>query len=331
VEDVNNHHHHHRHSTDFTASLYKNMTPTATPTSSFSIDTVVPTIPHPNNAHYQYTQLSIPKVCPHITIVALHRPSKRNALNATAWKEIGSVFASIGRGDGCRCVLLCGDGLAFCAGIDVTDASFFPTSSDSDNTIDVARKGITFVPQLRQMQDCFSALETDCPVPIVAAVHGMCIGAGIDLITAADIRWCSPDAVFSVREVAIGLAADVGTLQRLPKVTGHDSWVREVCYTGRDISAHEAYQHGLVSRVTDTLWQDALDLCCTIAQRSPVAVQGTKHALVYARDHSVAEGLDQIAWYNALALQSPDLAMAVMARLSKTKPQFPDMPPYSKL
>ena len=152
------------------------------------------------------------------------------------WKEIGDAFASIGTtGDGCRCVLLIGSGKGFCGGIDVTDEKFFAGigsngDGDSDST-DTARKSIAFLPQILQMQAAFTALE-ECPVPVVAAVHGACVGAGIDLVCCADVRVCSSDARFSIREVRLGLAADVGTLQRFPKLVGFGSRVRELCLTG---------------------------------------------------------------------------------------------------
>jgi Delta3,5-Delta2,4-dienoyl-CoA isomerase len=284
--------------------------------------------PHPLNGAYQHLQISVSRDNPHVTIVSLDRPHKRNAINAIAWKEIGRIFSQLARlGDGCRCVLLTGNGSAFCAGIDIMDPSFTPTVTDTD---DIAHTGLTFSAKLKDMQDAFTALEI-CPVPVVAAVHGKCIGAGIDLICAADVRWCHPDTVFSVREVTIGLAADVGTLQRLPKICGNQSTVRELCFTGRDFNAAESLQIGLVSRVTENLVTDALELCSTIASHSPIAVQGTKKALLYARDHSVTDGLDQIGAFNALALQSNDLATAFAAITSREAPIYADIPAHSRL
>lgn len=152
------------------------------------------------------------------------------------WREIGDAFSLIGTtGDGCRCVLLTGSGRGFCGGIDITDERFFSgivgSNADDNDGADVARKTVAFLPQIVQMQAAFTALE-ECSVPVVAAIHGACVGAGIDLVCCADVRVCSPDAKFSVREVRLGLAADVGTLQRLPKLVGFGSRVREFCLTG---------------------------------------------------------------------------------------------------
>lgn len=153
------------------------------------------------------------------------------------WREIGDAFRKIGTiGDGCRCILMIGSGKGFCGGIDVTDEKFFSelvgnNVGDDYSSQDVARKSLAFRSQILQMQSAFMAVE-ECPVPVVSAIHGACIGAGIDLTCCADVRVCSPDAKFSIREVRLGLAADVGTLQRFPKIVGFGSLVRELCLTG---------------------------------------------------------------------------------------------------
>lgn len=283
--------------------------------------------PHPLNLTYEHLELLISRDDPSVTIVALNRPRKRNAMNSQLWKEIGRVFSSLGTtGDACRVVLLVGNGSCFSAGIDITDPAFLPAPKDN-----AAHTGLAFLPKLAEMQACFTALE-HCPVPVVAAIHGSCIGAGIDLITAADIRLCDATANFGVREVALGLAADVGTLQRLPKVVGNASLARELCLTGQDFSSAIALEMGLVSRIAKlNVIQEALQVCAKIAQHGPVAVRGTKQALVYARDHSVQAGLEQVGAYNALALQSDDLVAAWTARTTKKKPVFGELPAYSRL
>lgn len=302
----------------------------------------IPTLPHPRNHDYQYLQLRVSTQYPAVTIVALDRPAKRNAINATMWKEIGHVFSVMGRtGDGCRCVLLTGTGSCFSAGIDVTDPTFLMTPPPTDDATanvnvnaNMAHTGLTFLPKLRHMQACFTALE-QCPIPIVAAIHGYCVGAGVDLISCADIRLCHAATVFGVAEVALGLAADVGTLQRWPKITGNQSLVRELCLTGRSFDAATAERLGLVSHIVserENVVMTALHtVCANIVPHSPVAVRGTKEALLYARDHSVADGLEQVAAHNALALQSDDLVAAWTARATKTKPRFADLPAFSKL
>jgi enoyl-CoA hydratase/carnithine racemase len=276
-----------------------------------------------------------------LVLVLLNRAHKRNAIHAALWTEIGSVFRRLPLDSPTppRAIVLAGNGNDFCAGIDLSDPSLMIGSSNNssdDDDMDCARRGLArILPKVREMQACFTALE-QCPAPVIAAVHGNCIGAGVDLIAAADVRWCTPEATFAIREVAIGLTADVGVLQRLPKIAGgNQSLVRELCLTGRNFDATEAVALGLVSRIVPThlLVEEALTLARCMAQLSPVAVQGTKQALLYARDHSVEDGLEQVALYNALGLQGTDLRTAMMAyqQKSKTPPTFSNMPRHSKL
>ncbi|NXE57950.1 ECH1 protein, partial [Casuarius casuarius] len=187
---------------------------------------------------------------------------------------------------------------------------------------DAARRAWKLRQKIRAYQESFSALEK-CPKPVIAAVHGACIGGGVDLVTACDIRYCSQDAWFQVKEVDIGLAADVGTLQRLPKIVGSQSLVNELAFTARKLTAPEALSCGLVSRVFPdkaALLQGALELAATVASKSPVAVQGTKVNLVYARDHPVPEGLRYAATWNMSMLQTEDVLKSVQAALEKKDP-----------
>ncbi len=264
------------------------------------------------------------------------------------WREIGEAFRLLGSlGDGCRCILLIGSGKSFCSGIDVTDPNFGlmdmgntdDTDSDKDGidiNIDIARKYISFRPKILQMQQCLSEIE-QCAVPVVAAIHGSCIGGGIDLISCADVRICTADATFSVREARLGLAADVGTLQRLPKIVGHASRVRELCYTGEDFDGVEAERIGLVSRISSrpnnlsSLISMGLEVCDRISRNSPVAVAGTKVSLNYSRDHSVKDGLEHIAMHNAAALMTEDLSASFVASKSGKKPDFQSMLPNARL
>ena len=282
---------------------------------------------HAMDASFEF--LSITWAGPGVVQVALNRPRKRNAMNRKLWKEIGRAFSNLGNlGDECRCILLTGCGSGFSAGIDISDSSFFMS-----DVSDAARNALAFQSKILEMQACFTALE-ECPVPVVAAVHGSCIGAGVDLICAADVRLCSQDSVFSVLEVRLGLAADVGTLQRFPKIVGNESLVRELCLTGRNFNAGEAGRMGLVSRVLPTqeiLLRVSVEMCIEIAQHSPIAVRGTKKALVYARDHTVSDSLQQISVFNATALQNPDLQAAWTAKATKKEPKFENMLPQARL
>jgi len=274
---------------------------------------------------------------PYVVIVALNRPKKRNAMNAKMWREVGEVFRLIGStGDGCRCILLIGLGKAFCSGIDISDPSLLLDDGDSgDVQVDVARKYLSVRHKILDMQSALTMIE-ECAVPVVAAIHGSCIGGGIDLSCCADIRVCSPSARFGVREVRLGLAADVGTLQRLPKIVGHGSRVKELCYTGEDFYADEAERLGFVSRISETeegLFPMAIQICQKISRNSPVAVSGTKISLNYSRDNSVRDGLEHIAAHNAVALMTEDIPISFGATSGggNTGAEFVSLLPHAKL
>jgi enoyl-CoA hydratase len=157
-------------------------------------------------------------------------------------------------------------------------------------------------------------------------VHGACVGGGIDLIVCADMRYCSADAWFSIKEIDIGMVADVGTLQRLPRLIG-DGMARELAYTARRVDGAEARQIGLVNRVFDTpeaLREGVREIAAAIAAKSPLSVRGVKEMLGYARDHTVADGLNYNATWNAAMLMSNDLQESMMANMAKRAPEFKD-------
>src|SRR5205823_1984331 len=177
--------------------------------------------------------------------------------------------------------------------------------------------------ELRRLQGSINAVA-DCPKPVIAAVHGYCIGGGIDLICACDIRLSSADAIFSVRETKIAIVADLGTLQRLPGIVtkGH---VAELAYTGKDISAERAAEIGLVNQVlpdADACHKTAHEMAAEIASNSPLAVQGTKAVLRASEGRTVEEGLDYVGVWNAAFLASDDLTEAFTAFLEKRPPRF---------
>jgi enoyl-CoA hydratase len=175
------------------------------------------------------------------------------------------------------------------------------------------------------LQDTLTSLER-CRKPVLAAVHGACVGGGIDLICCADMRYCSADAWFTVKEVDIGMTADVGTLQRLPRLIG-EGMARELAYTARKVAADEAKEMRLVNRVFESpeaLRAGVRAVAAEIASKAPLAVRGVKEMITYARDHSVADGLNYIATWNAAMLMSADLQEAMMSSMSKRAPEFRD-------
>lgn len=263
-----------------------------------------------------WATLSVSRPREHVVHVQLNRPEKRNALNLAMWEELRVCFDTLSVDADCRAVVLSGAGKIFTSGIDL--AALMSVGSEIQRS-DAARTALALRPTITRLQDSFTAMER-CPKPVICAVHSACIGGGVDMITACDIRMCSNDAFFQVKEVDLGLAADVGTLQRLPKVLGNDSLVRELCFSARRMYAGEALQAGLVSRVFESreeLLEACLRLASQIASKSPVAVAGTKHLLNYSRDHTVADGLAYVAVWNSMMLQTEDVARAAQASVTK--------------
>ncbi|WPC68740.1 crotonase/enoyl-CoA hydratase family protein [Rhodoferax ferrireducens] len=258
----------------------------------------------------------------YIATVRLNRPEKANAMNATMWQEIRKVFQWVDETPEARVAILEGEGKLFTAGIDLQ--MMMGLGPQIQNECDGrTREALRRV--ILDLQDTLTSLER-CRKPVLAAIHGACVGGGIDLITCADMRYCSTDAYFTIKEIDIGMTADVGTLQRLPKLIG-EGMARELAYTGRKFSAEEAREMRLVNRVFESreaLHAGVLEIAASIAAKSPLSIRGTKEMITYARDHSVADGLNYIATWNAAMLMSKDLQEAMMANLGKRAAEFKD-------
>ncbi|KAG0051195.1 putative enoyl CoA hydratase [Gryganskiella cystojenkinii] len=267
---------------------------------------------------YKYETVEVSFPAPFVAHVKLNRPKKMNAINGQMWEDIRAVFDTLRDDPDVRSIVLSGSGRCFTSGLDLFSLNL-PVVED-----DASRTAFKIRPYLRNLQASLSAIEL-CDKAVVAAIHGACVGGGIDISTACDIRYASKDAFFSVKEVDIGLAADVGTLQRLPKVVGNISWVRELCLTGRNFDAKEALEYGFISKLVEDpakMLAEALATATIIAEKSPVAAIGTKHLLNYSRDHGVQEGLDYTAAWNMVMLTSPDIPTAAAAHMQKTKATF---------
>lgn len=264
-----------------------------------------------------------------IAEVVLDRPRKKNAMTMGMFHAVGATFNRLTRAltalpDGdpdekyanVRVVVMRGAGTAFSSGIDLSAAAEMGMQNSRDDTARTALRTYHFV---RGLQACFTAI-VDCPVPVIAAVHGVCYGAGVDVIAACDIRLASSNATFSVKEVDIGIAADVGTLQRLPRIVGNMSVVREWAYTARPFTADEALRQGLLSYAGGTpeeCMERAVKLAKEIASKSPVAIAATKLSLNTNDDVPVRRGLKHIATLNAAALQTDDTQLAAAAGKKK--------------
>jgi enoyl-CoA hydratase len=262
----------------------------------------------------------------HVAILWLSRADKLNALNRALWLSIPEAIASLDQDPTVRVIVLAGRGKGFCAGIDLTEhAPGLATGGGligSDEGSPVAKRRRLY-DDIRVYQRTMSCLA-DTNKPVIAAVHGVCLGAGMDIITACDIRLASADAKFSIRETRIAMVADVGTLQRLPRIVG-DGIAREWAFTGRDYDAAEARAVQLLNEVLpdhDSLLARARALAAEIAANSPLAVQGTKHVLGFAIRRETDANLDYVALWNAAFLHSADLGEAVQAFMARRPPHF---------
>ena len=246
----------------------------------------------------------------HVATLWLDDADRRNAMGEAFWRDLPLVIGDLGEDDDVRAVVLAAKGRHFTAGLDLT-----MLSSVDDN------RG--FLSMVKRLQASITAVA-DCPKPVIAAVQGACIGGGIDLVTACDIRLAAADATFSVRETKMAIVADVGTLQRLPKVltAGH---VAELVYTGKDIDAERARAIGLVNDVLPDhagVVAAATSMAAEIAANSPLAVQGSKAILQLGDDLTVAQGLDLVALWNTAFIRSDDLTEAIAAFFEKRPPVF---------
>lgn len=253
--------------------------------------------------------------------VTLNRPERANALSEALWRELRDCFHWLDTLPEVRCVVLSGAGRHFCAGMDL---SVFAGLDDLPGA-DPARQAEALRDVILRFQRALSAVEA-CRVPVLAAVQGACLGGGLALAACCDTRHAAGDARFSIREVELGMVADVGTLQRLPLLMPR-GLVHELAYTGRDLEAAEAHACGLVNAVCadrEQLLGQVLDLARQVAARSPLAVRGTKRVLLHTRDHGIAAGLDYVATWNAGMLSREDLRAALQARQDGGAPEFRD-------
>jgi enoyl-CoA hydratase len=261
----------------------------------------------------------------------LDRAEARNAMGVDLWRDLPEAMAALSADNSVRVVVVAAEGPHFSVGLDLKAMGSLLTGGGGEggagggggaapSMAARARSGRT---EVLRLQDAITAVAR-CPKPVIAAVHGYCIGGGVDLIAACDIRLASVDAIFSVREAKMAIVADLGSLQRLPAIisAGH---LAELAYTAKDISAERAKEIGLVNDLAADaagVHKAAQSLALEIAANSPIAVQGTKAVLAANEGRTVAEGLDYVATWNAGMLASDDLVEAVTAFMEKRPPTF---------
>jgi enoyl-CoA hydratase len=267
----------------------------------------------------QYETLAV-SLADGVARIEFNRPDKANALNARMWFELKAACEWLDATPTARVGVLSGRGRHFCAGIDL---AMLESLQQQALALPDGHRQAHLRERIRELQACVTALEV-CRKPVIAAIHGACVGGGIDLITACDFRYAATDTRFCVKEIDVAIVADVGTLQRLPRIVG-EGVAREMAFTAREYSAEEALGLRLVNRVFPdlaALEAAALETARAIASKSPLAVRGTKETLNFSREHSVAEGLDEVAARNAGLLFAPDVAEAIAAQRARRPAVF---------
>jgi enoyl-CoA hydratase len=260
----------------------------------------------------------------HVAILWLDRPEARNALGSVFWRDLPRAATAVASDRSIRVLVIAAKGPHFTVGLDLKEfgGGFIAGGVDSSKATSNTRA----YEALLRMQQAITSIS-DLEIPVIAAVHGYCIGGGVDLICACDVRLCSSDAIFSVREAKIAIVADLGTLQRLPRIVsaGH---VAELAFTGKDFDASRAALIGLVNTVSghnaQDVWEAAHEMALEIAGNSPAAVRGTKVVLAANDGRTVAEGLDFVARWNTTHLYSKDLREAMTAFIERRPPVFTD-------
>ena len=272
----------------------------------------------------------------HVAHVQLNRPDKLNSMVPEFWAELPEIIKAISAKGQARSIVLSSTGKHFSAGMDLAvftggGGDLGGSGSSSGGETRAAEAGRVRA-RLREtaltLQDSFTALEK-ARMPVIAAIQGGCIGGAVDMVTACDLRYVSADAFFVIQEINIGMTADVGTLQRLPKLIP-DAVCRELAYLGGRMPAQRAYEVGLVNGVFDThdeLIAGVLDVAAQIAAKSPLAIWGSKEMITYARDHSVADSLNYIATWQTGMFQPADMMESFSAKADQRDPEFDDLLP----
>lgn len=269
---------------------------------------------------YECFEVSIADNVAHIV---LSRPEKRNAMNTAFWKELPEIIQDIDDNSKARAIVISSTGPIFSAGIDITMLSGVGGSNDKNQ----ADYGAAFLTTVKRLQSSFNAIE-DCRIPVIAAMQGGCIGGGVDLTTACDMRLGTKDSFITIYEINVGMTADVGTFPRILNLMP-EGIVRELAYTGRKMGADELIQHGFYNRVYDTheeLLGGAMELAKEIASKPPLAVYGCKRMITYGRDHTTADALDYIGVWNMSMLIPSEMMEAMMSGKEKRAGKFADLP-----
>ena len=273
----------------------------------------------------------------------LSRPEARNSMIPEFWSELPAAVNELSDSGEARALVVSSTGRHFTAGMDLSvftqPDSLFSGGPDTDTNAGSGSAGAPEFGRVRAetrnlaltLQESFSCLEK-ARMPVLAAVQGGCVGGGVDMVSAADMRYCTADAFFCIQEINIGLTADLGTLQRLPRIIP-DGLARELAYTGRRLTADEAKAAGLVNQVYpdhEAMLEGVLAIAQEIAARSPLAIWGSKEMLNYTRDHSVDDGLNYVATWQSGMFHPDDMAEVFAAKAEGRDPAFQNLLPVRR-
>ena len=267
-------------------------------------------------------------VSDNIAHIILNRPEKRNAMIAEFWAELPEIIRDIDDNAKARVIVISSTGPVFCAGIDI---GMFQNDIGGTQDKNHPQYGAGFYLHVKYLQDALSALE-QCRIPVLSAVQGGCYGAGVDMITACDMRYGTQDSFITIYEINVGMTADVGTF---PRILNHmsEGVVRELAYTGRNMPAEECKDRGLFNEIyadQDTMLSAVMDIAKEIASKPPLAIYGCKRIITYSRDHSTEDSLDNIAIWNMSMLNPSEMMEAIMSGKQKRVGNFQDLPQETK-
>jgi enoyl-CoA hydratase len=263
--------------------------------------------------------------------VRLNRGDELNTMTPAFWRELPEIVNRIDAEGSARVIVLSSTGRHFSAGMDLSVFSGDGLTGGGDPDappVEIGRQRAQLRLTALALQESFTCFER-ARMPVLAAIQGGCIGGAVDLVTACDVRYATADAFFCIQEINIGMTADVGTLQRLPKIIP-EGIARELAYTGRRMPADRAAEVGLVNQVFanhDTLIAGVMEVAAEIASKSPLAIWGTKETVNYGRDHTVADALNYIATWQTGMFQPTDMLETFAAKSEKRLPEFQDLPP----
>jgi delta(3,5)-delta(2,4)-dienoyl-CoA isomerase len=259
----------------------------------------------------------------HVAEISVNRPEKLNSITYVMFKQIDEWFQKFAQDPEVRVIIFSGNEKIFSAGGDIYDlAGGFPYESD-----DPARKSLYMWKVFGDMTKCFETIE-NCGKPVIAAVSGICIGSALELTLACDIRYCTKSMKFALKEINNGITAWMGGIQRIHKLIGWHSWVREILFTGRFVTGEEAHHVGLFSRMFDTykeMMDYTLEMAQTLASKSPVAMYGAKTNFLYSRDNSVKKNLEFVSAWNGFSYHTADLPLAISSQMQKVAAVFPKL------